>query len=472
MINDISKNQGSFKDPYGSVYEFGDKILRGVKSPKSFEIKEFLRSDFYKSKENEIVKTTLLKKEELIQLGLSNDLINNYDLWLEHEKIDFITYPYEWSFEYIKKAAVFHLDLQILSLKAGYQIKDSSAFNIQFVNGKPIFIDILSFEKYNDGDYWIGYKQFCEHFLAPLLINSELNIDHNTFFRGDIGGLDLNLISKLMPIKSFFKPLIFFHIHLHAFSMKNIYSTSKKKIEKKKIKKANLIALVETIKSKIEKIKLNKKTYWSSYENENSYSDISIQKKTDVVSDFVKKYKLEKVLDLGCNTGKFSEISFLAGAKKVIGLDFDSGAIDIACQKKFFIDKDFTPLVYDLTNPSPSLGWDLKERVPIKNRLKHIDGLICLALIHHLTFSKNIPLSDTINFFSKLAKYALIEFVPKEDEMVASLLQNREDVFFDYDQENFQKYMSKNYEILSIIDIPSSKRKLFIGKSLNYDTNL
>ena len=104
---------------------------------------------------------------------------------------------------------------------------------------------------------------------------------------------------------------------------------------KKKIKKANLIALVETIKSKIEKIKLNKKTYWSSYENENSYSDISIQKKTDVVSDFVKKYKLEKVLDLGCNTGKFSEISFLAGAKKVIGLDFDSGAIDIACQKNF-----------------------------------------------------------------------------------------------------------------------------------------
>ena len=181
MINDISKNQGSFKDPYGSVYEFGDKILRGVKSPKSFEIKEFLTSDFYKSKENEIVKTTLLKKEELIQLGLSNDLINNYDVWLEHEKIDFITYPYEWSFEYIKKAAVFHLDLQILSLKAGYQIKDSSAFNIQFVNGKPIFIDILSFEKYNDGDYWIGYKQFCEHFLAPLLINSELNIDHNTF---------------------------------------------------------------------------------------------------------------------------------------------------------------------------------------------------------------------------------------------------------------------------------------------------
>ncbi len=370
MTNDNFKNQGSFKDPLGSVYEFGGKILRGIKSSKASEIKEFLESNFFKSQNGEIVKTTIIEKNSLVKLGLSDELINNYEIWLEHEKIEFITYPYEWSFEYIKKAAIFHLDLQIRSLKAGYQIKDSSAFNIQFINGKPIFIDILSFEKYTDGDYWLGYKQFCEHFLAPILINSELNADHNAFLRGDIEGVDIKLLSKLMPIKSFFKPLVLFHVHLHAFSMKNIYSTSRKKIKKKAIKKSNLIALIESIKNKIEKIKLNKKTYWSSYEDENSYSNDSMQKKEEIVSNFVKDFNLENVLDLGCNTGKFSEKSFTAGAKRVIGLDFDSGAIDFACQKKFFVDKNFTPLVYDLANPSPSLGWNLKERIPIKERMK------------------------------------------------------------------------------------------------------
>ena len=471
MINDNFKNKGSFKDPFGSVYEINGKILRGVKKIKSKDIQDFLKSDFYKSQDNKIVRTSIIDKKSLTTLGLNNDLIEQYDLWLEHEKINFITYPYEWSFEFLKKAAILHLDLQILSLKAGYQIKDSSAFNIQFVNGKPIFIDILSFEKYVDGDYWLGYKQFCEHFLAPILINSELKIDHNIFFRGDLNGIDIKVLSKMMPIKSFFKYLVFFHVHLHALSMKNIYSTSKRKIEKKKIKKVNLIAMIETLKNKIEKIELKKKTYWATYENENSYLDISLQKKEEEVNNFVKKYNLKKILDLGCNTGRFSEISFLAGANNVVGLDFDSGAIDLASKKKFFDNKNFTPLVYDFSNPSPSLGWDLSERLPIENRIKKVDGLICLALIHHLTLSNNIPLPETINYFSKLANFALIEFVPKEDEMVSSLLKNREDVFFDYDVENFKKYMKTHYEILSIVDIPSSSRKLIIGKSLNYDNS-
>ena len=469
MTNDNFKNKGSFKDPFGSVFEVSGKILRGVKKSKSKDIENFLKSDFYKSHEDKIVKTSIIEKENLIKLGLENNLIEQYDLWLEHEKVDFITYPYEWSFEYLKKAAIFHLELQIFSLKAGYQIKDSSAFNVQFIKGKPIFIDILSFVEYVDGDYWLGYKQFCEHFLAPILINSELKINHNPFFRGDLGGIDIKVLSKIMPIKSFFKSLVFFHVHLHAFSMKNIYSNSKKKIEKKKIKKINLIAMIETIKNKIEKITLKDKTYWSSYENENSYLEASLQKKEEVVFNFVKDYNLKKILDLGCNTGKFSEISFSAGASNVVGLDFDSGAIDLASKKKNLNNKNFTPLVYDFSNPSPSLGWNLKERLPIQDRLKNVDGLICLALIHHLTISNNIPLSDTINYLSKLANFALIEFVPKEDEMVSSLLQNRDDIFFDYDFKNFKKYINENYEILSIKDIPSSTRKLIIGKSLNYE---
>ena len=472
MTNVNHQNNGSFKDPFGSVFEFKERIFRGIKKSKSIHVKNFLDSTFYKDSENnELIKTVIVDKDSLLSLGLEKILIEEYDLWLEHEKVDLITYPYEWSFEYLKKAAMFHLDLQIKAIKAGYQIKDSSAFNIQFIYGKPIFIDILSFDKYEDGDYWLGYKQFCEQFLAPILINSEIKINHNNFIKGDLNGVDITTLAKILPIKSFFKPLVFFHVYLQSLAVKAINATSKKKINKTKIKKNNLIAMIDSIRKNIEKISISKKTYWSDYEEKNSYSKISTEKKEEIISNFVKKYELKKILDLGCNTGQYSEILFSSGAKNVIGLDFDSGAINLASNRRAFKDKNFTPLVFDLVNPSPSLGWNLKERTPLEFRLKNVDGLICLALIHHLVISKNIPLPNVINYISKLSKYAVIEFVPKEDEMVKSLLQNREDIFFDYNEVNFINNIKKNFELLSVQNIPESYRKLIVCKSLNYDKN-
>ena len=461
------QNKSSFRDPSGSIFEIDDRVFRGIKNSKSEMVKEFLDSNFYKTNAgSRIVKTTIVDNFQLNKLGLSNEIISNFSLWVEHEKIDFITYPYEWSFNFLKTAAIFHLSLQIDAIKSGYQLKDFSSFNVQFIGCEPIFIDLLSFEPYVEGNPWVGYKQFCEHFLSPILLNSYLGVEHQQWLRGSVDGIDLVSVSKLLPFSSYLNPLILGHVHLQARMMKKIDSSTNKKNKHKNqfLKKNNLIALLESLERGIKKFSSKQKTYWKTYENKNSYVIHANTEKEKFVNNFVSSFNLKTVLDVGCNTGHFSEIAFNAGAKRVIGLDSDGNAIDEASTREKLVNRFFTPLQYDFINPSPSLGWNLEERKSLKDRLPSIDGVICLALIHHLVIGKNIPLKEFINWLLEFGQYTLVEFVPKKDPMVQGLLKYREDVFEDYNEENFINIVSSKATIISTNSISESSRKLFVIK--------
>lgn len=463
------QNPGSYRDPYGSVFEVNGRVFRGIKEEKAFLFSKFLESDFYKSNSNKkIVETKTISIDDIVEAGLPMDITNNFTLWVEHKPVDLITYPYEWSFEYLKKAAIFYLELHIDALNNNFQLKDSSAYNIQYIGSTPIFIDVLSFEPYNEGDRWIGYKQFCEQFLAPLALTSYRGINFNPMMRGSPDGLSIVDVSKLLPLKSFFSLTLLGNIHFHAMAMSKISSGSSRMEVKsmRQIPKQNLIALMESIKKFIKQLRAPQESYWNGYDLKNSYTKEGTKEKETIVRNFIASHNLKTVLDIGCNTGYFSEIALKSGANKVIGLDIDSGAVNLASKRSLLPEKLFTPLLYDFTNPSPSMGWRLKERASLERRLPKIDGVICLALIHHLVIGKNIPILEFIEWIVGISPRGLIEFVPKDDEMVVGLLSSRDDIFPNYSEKYFIKCLEQYVFIEQILPINNSTRKLILYREI------
>jgi len=458
------QNYGSFRDPSGSVFEIGERVFRGISEGMVEPIHKFINSPFYKKNAGrKIVKTKKIGKKIVLDAGLPSKVVNNFPLWVEHQRLEFITYPYEWCSEFLRKAAIFHLELKIDALNAGYIIKDSSAYNVQFIGQTPIFIDILSFEPYKDGSYWIGYKQFCEHFLGPLALSSYAEIEFNSWFRGSPDGLRIDDISRALPLKSYFSLTLLGNIHLHAWAISKIDSSTKSPFTKKntQLPKKNLIAFLGSLKKFIMKLKLTNHTYWNDYSKKNSYSKDAIKEKEIAIRQFVIKNNLKCILDIGCNTGHFSKIALKAGAKKSIGLDIDGSAINQSVRECSSLNNNYIPLQYDLTNPSPSVGWGLKERMPLTHRLPKIDGVICLALMHHLIIGKNIPLSEFVRWVVDLAPFGIIEFIPKSDPMVINLLAFRKDIFDNYTESYFHEILKQHARIEQVIKSKNTMRKLF-----------
>ena len=437
------KIPGSYRDPSSHVFMDENRIFRGVKGAAAVQMEAFIASPFFeKHNARNIVSTTICDARELKKSGFSAKLIKQYHLWLEHQKLDLITFPHEWSFQQLKAAALFHLKLQITALNAGYQIKDATSYNIQFMGTKPIFIDIPSFEPYEEGKPWVAYKQFCEHFLGPLMLHHHTSLDTDKIYRAYPDGIDLVTCSKLLPFSSYFNLSALGHIHLQAKASQKISSVSDRQLSKARqvtVKRQNLISMLRALIKAIERLKSDGATYWREYEHKNSYSTETMAEKDAVIKDFVIQNNLKRLIDLGCNAGKFSEIALNSGADHVIGMDIDSGALDTAIERFKNSPESFSPILFDMANPSPSLGWRLKERASIYERIPAVDGILCLAVIHHLVIARNIPMEEFVDAILPLAPQGIIEFVTKEDPMVIGLLSNREDIFDKYDQHYFEE---------------------------------
>ena len=451
---------GSYRDPSSHVYNGKSGLYRGMRGITAKHIKTLLSSSFYQNS-SDLIETEVVTEAELLNGGFSKEKIRQYDLWVQHHRLDFITFPYEWSFALLKKAACFHLDLQISGLEHGFQIKDASAYNIQFIGTSPVFIDLPSFIPYEDGTPWAAYKQFCEHFLAPLVLHDRLGLDVSKLFRSHPDGIDIVTASRVLPKSSYFSMAILGHIHLQARAARGVSSTTDRMTTSKRhitIKKQNLVSLLESLRNFISTLTSAGATYWRAYEQKNSYSDQSMEEKNQMIADFAQDLNISTMIDLGCNAGKFSEIALKNGVDHILGLDIDSGAIDIAIERFASSSHSFTPIVFDMANPSPALGWDLKERASIYDRLPKVNGLICLALIHHLVIARNIPMNEFIDNVLRLAPLGIIEFVTKEDPMVRGLLANRDDIFDDYTPAHFKACFKGKAKLIQIESSNETRR--------------
>jgi hypothetical protein len=445
----------SFRDPDGFLFERDGALYRQVNTRSREAYDLFMASGLY----DELVASKLLIPHA--EMGPENAATAGAYKVLKPERIGFISYPYEWSFSQLQQAALSTLAVQKAALARGMSLKDASAYNIQFRDGRPVLIDTLSFERCREGRPWPAYGQFCRHFLAPLALMSFRDLRLGQLLRVHLDGVPLDLASSLLPWSTRLHFPLLCHLHLHAQSQKR-FAGGAELSKGRAMSRFALLALVDSLESGVRRLRVRApKSFWASYYDETNYSDRSFKAKKEILSSFLDRIRPKTVWDLGANTGLFSRIASEKGAF-VVSFDMDPMAVEIhyrQCAKD--LEARVLPLVLDLTNPSPSIGWENAERLSIGQRAG-ADCALALALVHHLAISNNLPLDRIAAFFAKLSEWLVIEFVPKSDSQVRRMLSLREDIFPDYRQEIFEERFGAYFAIENAVRLGDSERTLYL----------
>lgn len=336
--------------------------------------------------------------------------------FLEHPRLSPISYPFEWPFALLQRAALLHLDVHTEALEHGLTLSDGSAYNIQFVGSRPVFLDSLAFVPYVESEPWAGYSQFCESFLNPLLLASLGSEVVSSIYRGRLRGVPVGETARQLGWWGALKAGVFMHVTVNAMAEAAADRRAGTGAARKPAStKAGLLLMLRSLRRAIGRLQLPGSAGWGDYESSNSYDAESRRAKNECVSRFVSEVKPGLLLDIGCNAGEYAETAIQAGARSVVGIERDAAALAQAVQRADRIGS-FLPLQVDVQNPTPGQGWALGERTSLRERLR-ADAVICLALIHHLALGENAPLDVVLRDIVSYAPRGLIEFVPADDPM-------------------------------------------------------
>lgn len=450
----------SFRDPSGFLFWRDGVLYRQVNASYRQDYDLLVSSGLY----GRLVDEGLLIPHE--EVDLPEPAAPGAYKTLRPERVPFISYPYEWSFAQLKDAALTTLRIQRAALERGLSLKDASAYNIQFVRGRPLLIDTLSFEKYNEGAPWVAYRQFCQHFLAPLALMGYVDPSLGQLLRLHIDGVPLSLASRLLPFRTRLRFSLLTHIHLHAGGEKR-FAERADRVTGRSMSRTAFMALLENLQSAVEGLRRRSgSTPWSDYYQTSNYSPEALQHKAALVTEFIAEMEPapRTLWDLGANTGYFSRLASRKGID-TIAFDSDPGCVE-ACYLEARRDGDahLLPLVVDLTNPSPAIGWANEERMSLVAR-GPADAALALALVHHLAIGNNLPLGSIAAFLCRICRWLVIEFVPKEDSQVKRLLASRKDIFPDYRQEAFEAEFGQHFTIRRAAQIQDSLRTLYLMRS-------
>ena len=458
----------SFRDPSGFVFSHDGAVYRQVNTSFKQNYDSFIESGLY---EKLVDRDLLVSHEEVLDKSVPGT-DDCYKI-LKPVQIPFISYPYEWSFSQLKDAAMATLRVQSEAMKHGFVLKDASAYNIQFLNSKPVFIDTLSFDKYTEGCPWVAYKQFCQHFLAPLALMAYTDVELSKLMGSYIDGIPLALASKLLPGRTRLNYSLATHIHLHSKMQQDYGDTAGQegasKARQASLSNRGLQALIESLAKATNKLHWNMpKTEWGDYYSATNYSDRAGDAKKSLVADFLAAIpgSMKVIQDFGANTGEFSRIA-TQYCEQVVSQDIDPVAVERNYrQSRKSGPSNILPLIQDFSSPSPAIGWGNAERDSFLQR-SHCDALLVLALIHHLAISNNVPLANIASLFADITTWLIIEFGPKEDSQVERLLATREDIFPDYNRTGFEQAFTVFFDIEKATDVPDSDRYLYLMKKRN-----
>jgi hypothetical protein len=454
MADQACPDPGSFRDPSGFVFRRDGIVYR--------QINQCYREHYELLQASGLA--TQLQQENLLiahaeMPAMAPAAPGVYKI-IRPETIPFISYPYEWSFGQLQDAALLTLRIARLALRHGMTLKDASAYNIQFYRGRPIFIDTLSFEKQVPGSPWVAYRQFCQHFLAPLALMAYTDSSLGQLLKTNLDGIPLPLASKLLPLKSHLRFGLLAHIHLHAKGQQHF--SGKGPVKKAAMPEHNLQALLSNLVSTTRSLQLGKEaSEWGDYYAATNYSGAAESHKQELVQTVLRQLQPATVWDLGGNTGRYSRLAARLHAA-VVCFDMDPLAVHQNYEQvKQHRETYLLPLLLDLTNPSGGLGWAHAERLSLQAR-GPADLALALALVHHLVIGKNVPLTQIAHFFSSCCRHLLIEFVPKSDSQVQRLLATRPDIFADYHQHGFEAAFAPYFVIRQQQPIRDSDRVLYL----------
>lgn len=438
---------GSFRDPSGRVIRHDSRILRAIFEPGAPAYEAARDAGVY---EKAIAKGRLLAADPT-DPGAMGEVVKGAKHWIEHPRLDFVSYPYEWTFSALKAAAIHHLDFHCELLADGFTLSDATAYNIQFQGTKPVFIDHLSIVPYVEGEAWVGQRQFGMQFLNPLYLWAKRGLAPHAWYRGSVEGIEPEELMKLLGWKDRLSFTVLAHIVGPAMVARRRVAEGldNKPQREAKLGKDRLVTMLQGLRAYIADLNLpSEKTVWDDYADNNSYDSERREKKHRFVAAAVEATKPDLMFDIGCNSGDFSQTGIDAGARSVVGFDFDFGALEKAFSRFDKSGAKVLPLWLDATNPSPSQGWASAERKSMQQRAD-ADLMVALAVIHHMAIGKNVPLDMSVDWLMGLAPAGIIEFPSKSDPMVQQLLRHRPDIFPDYTEEAFLAYVRARGAITS-----------------------
>ena len=456
------RHPASFRDPSGFLYRRDGTLLRQVAPGYAAHYEQLCDSGLLAALTG---RAALIRHDE-VPIDLAAEP-GAYKV-LRPELVPFVSYPYEWSFGQLRAAALHTLEVQRVALEHGMTLKDASAYNIQFFGHRPVLIDSLSFEIYREGRPWVAYRQFCQHFLAPLGLAAWRDVRLLRLLRSDLDGIPLDLASSLLPWHTRLRPSWFAHLHLHARYQRRHGDAGRagedgavQEVKAAQVSRRGLDGIVDSLASALRGLRLDlPETEWGDYYSDTNYSEAAFEAKREGVRRALDAVRPKLVFDLGANTGELTRLASERGAYAV-AFDVDPAAVErgygAAVERG---DESLLPLWLDLANPSPDLGWAHAERQSLAAR-GPADLVLALALVHHLAIGNNVPLDRIAAYLAELGRELLIEFVPKQDSQVQRLLATREDVFPDYHCEGFEAAMGRVFEIVESTPITGSERTLY-----------
>ena len=459
MGSTATRVAGSFRDPAGFVFEQDGVLYREVDRSFADTWDAVVDSGLYEA----LHQRGLLVHHEVVDTAIGTERAH---VVLRPERLPVVSFPYEWSPGQLRDAALLTLEVQSVALEHGMILRDASAYNVQLRRGRAVFIDTLSFEPWEEGTPWVAYSQFCDHFLGPLALQTKVDHRLRRLLVADVGGVPTDLVAQLLPGRTKLRPALLMHLHLQGRSRANAREVDPDAEQRTATFSRNaMVGLVRGLRKAVESLTWDGAgTTWSDYdETADHYDDQARAVKEQAVRDAVATVEPDLVWDLGANTGRFASIAAESGATAV-AWDLDAGAVERAWQRVSASSPatgDVIPLVQDLANPSPALGWAHGERPSLADR-GPVDLVFALALIHHLAIGNNVPLADVIARLAGFGDHLLVEWVPKDDPKVRVLLATREDVFTTYTRDDFDAACDAAGTVVSRTPVPGTGRELVL----------
>jgi hypothetical protein len=453
---------GSFRDPESRVFYSGDGVFRALS-------KEGLQ-DF-----EALAATGLIDDERLVRTERAEDvtslrglLVHEPAAVLRHERIPFVSHPYEWTFSMLKDAAFVQLDLLLAALGEDLVLKDATPYNVQFKGARPVFVDVGSFERLREGEPWVGYRQFCMLYLYPLLLQSLKGVPFHPWLRGSIDGITPKEMRGLMSFRDRFRRGLFTHVFLHA-RLEQRYGDRggevRSEVKRAGFKKELIVANVRKIRKLVERLRWDPpEGVWVAYGERNTYTDEDARRKEEFVREVATSRRWPLVWDIGCNNGRYSRIA-AEGADTIVAVDADQGPVELLYRElRDEGDERILPLTMNLADPSPGLGWRGLERRAMPERGRP-DLVLALALVHHMAISANVPVKEFVDWLQSLGCALVIEFPTREDPMVKKLLApKREGLHPDYELGFFERCLGEAFEVERSERLESGTRVLYFAR--------
>lgn len=471
-------DRGSFRDPLSRVFRLagpdGPTIVRGLTAEALDDYRALTATRFYPAAlaRGEIVGTTeCAPAEHALPPAVDG---RPWAAALRHDVIDVLSYPYEWTFEMLRDAARLQLRLGRAALDERILTKDASSYNVQFVGASPVFIDVGSFERLRPGEPWAGYRQFCELFLNPLYVQSIAGIPFQPLLRADVAGIDPTLTKALLGGRGRFAKGVLANVTLHARADKRYADADSTRDIKAEMQRAGfgpgiIRAQLDNLAKVVDALEWDQQqSVWSDYGDRAHYTDVDLATKERFVADAVRAHPDPRlVLDLGANDGRFSHIAVNAGATAAVAADFDALVVDRLYRRlRDTGERRILPLVLDLANPSPGLGWRNAERPAFVDRVRP-DITLCLAVVHHLALTNNVPLDEVVAMLADFADIdnrtsLVVEFPHPDDVMARRLLARKRTGLFDhYTLHNFERALATRFDTIERVELPSGTRTLY-----------